>query len=236
MAVFDNVLVPWERVFIHRDPELCNGLFNRTGAMSQVMHQTSTKNLAKAEYMMALGFAIARSTNIDAHLHVQGLLAELIQHAEFVRSCIRASEADAAIGPSGLMTPAAMPLWTVRMMFPPMFIRACEIIQILGAGGLVSVPSYAELAGPAAADVAAYAQAANADAATRVKLFRLAFDTAVSSFSGRQQLYERYYSGDPVRLAGALYALYDKAPHIDRIHALLDELERRSAGVTQTPA
>ena len=236
MAVFDNVLVPWERVFIHRDPELCNGLFNRTGAMSQVMHQTSTKNLAKAEYMMALGFAIARSTNIDAHLHVQGLLAELIQHAEFVRSCIRASEADAAIGPSGLMTPAAMPLWTVRMMFPPMFIRACEIIQILGAGGLVSVPSYAELAGPAAADVAAYAHAANAAAATRVKLFRLAFDTAVSSFSGRQQLYERYYSGDPVRLAGALYALYDKAPHIDRIHALLDELERRSAGVTQTPA
>lgn len=227
MAIFDNVLVPWERVFIHRDPELCNGLFNRTGAMPQVMHQTSTKNLAKAEYMMALGFAIARSTNIDTHLHVQGLLAELIQHAEFVRSCLRASEADAAIGPSGLMTPAAMPLWTVRMMFPPMFIRACEIIQILGAGGLVSVPSYAELSGPAAADVAAYAQAANADAPTRVKLFRLAFDTAVSSFSGRQQLYERYYSGDPVRLAGALYALYDKAPHVERIHAMLNELERK---------
>ena len=44
-------------------------------AMPQVMHQTSTKNLAKAEFMMALGFAIARSTNIDAHLHVQGMLA-----------------------------------------------------------------------------------------------------------------------------------------------------------------
>ena len=227
MAIFDDVLVPWERVFIHRDPEMCNGLFNRTGAMAQVMHQTSTKNLAKAEYMMALGFAIAKSTNIDAHLHVQGMLAELIQSAEFVRSCIRASEADAAPGIGGLMTPAAMPLWTVRMMFPKMFVRACEIIQLLGAGGLVSVPSYAEFAGPAAADVATYAQAANADAPTRVKLFRLAFDTAVSSFSGRQQLYERYYSGDPVRLAGALYTLYDKEPHIYRIHAMLDELEAR---------
>jgi 4-hydroxyphenylacetate 3-monooxygenase len=31
MVVFDDVLVPWERVFIHRDPELCNGLYNRTG-------------------------------------------------------------------------------------------------------------------------------------------------------------------------------------------------------------
>jgi 4-hydroxyphenylacetate 3-monooxygenase len=228
MAVFDEVLVPWERVFIHRDPEMCNGLFNRTHAMLQVMHQTSTKNLAKAEYMMALGFAIARSTNIDAHLHVQGLLAELIEHTEFVRACLRASEADASISPlSGLMTPAAMPLWTVRMMFPKMFIRACEIIQILGAGGLVSVPSYAELDGPVAGDVMSYAQAANADARERVKLFRLAFDTAVSSFSGRQQLYERYYSGDPVRLAGALYALYDKTPHVERIRRMLDDLEGR---------
>jgi 4-hydroxyphenylacetate 3-monooxygenase len=83
------------------------------------------------------------------------------------------------------------------------------------------------------ADVEKYAQAANADAPTRVKLFRLAFDAAVSSFSGRQQLYERYYSGDPVRLAGALYALYDKDPHVARIHGMLDELESNAnAGMT----
>jgi 4-hydroxyphenylacetate 3-monooxygenase len=51
----------------------------------------------------------------------------------------------------------------------------------------------------------------------------------VSSFSGRQQLYERYYSGDPVRLAGTLYGLYDKDHHIDRIVEMLDELEARSS-------
>jgi 4-hydroxyphenylacetate 3-monooxygenase len=93
-----------------------------------------------------------------------------------------------------------------------------------GRRGLVAVPSYAELNGPAAADVNTYFQAANADAVTRIKLFRLAFDAAVSSFSGRQQLYERYYSGDPVRLAGTLYGLYDRDAHIDRIVAMLDEM------------
>jgi 4-hydroxyphenylacetate 3-monooxygenase len=227
MVIFDEVLVPWERVFIHRDPELCNGLYNRTGIMPQIMHQFSTKNLAKAEFMMGLAFAIAKSTNIDQHLHVQGMLAELIQYTEFSRACLRASEADAAPGPFGTMTPAAMPLWTVRMMFPKMFERMCEIIQILGAGGLVAVPSYAELGGPAAQDVATYFQAANADAATRIKLFRLAFDAAVSSFSGRQQLYERYYSGDPVRLAGTLYGLYDKDAHTNRILSMLDDLEAK---------
>jgi 4-hydroxyphenylacetate 3-monooxygenase len=232
MVIFDDVLVSWERVFIHRDPELCNGLYNRTGVMPQIMHQFSTKNLAKAEFMMGLAFAIAKSTNIDQHLHVQGMLAELIQYTEFSRACLRASEVDAAPRPFGTMTPAAMPLWTVRMMFSDMFRRSCEIIQILGAGGLVAVPSYAELDGPASADVATYFQAANADAATRIKLFRLAFDAAVSSFAGRQQLYERYYSGDPVRLAGTLYGLYDRETHIDRILAMLNDLEARQRGRT----
>ena len=55
----------------------------------------------------------------------------------------------------------------------------------------------------------------------------LAFDAAGSSFSGRQQLYERYYSGDPVRLAGALYAMYDKDAPVARIHKMLDELEAK---------
>jgi len=44
------------------------------------------------------------------------------------------------------------------------------------------VRSYAEIDGPAAADVETYFKAANADAKTRIKLFRLAFVAAVSSF------------------------------------------------------
>jgi 4-hydroxyphenylacetate 3-monooxygenase len=229
MVIFDNVLVPWERVFIHRDVDMCNGLYNRTGAMPQIMHQFSTKNLSKAEFMMSVAFAIARATKIDVHLHVQGMLAELIQFTELVRACLRASEVDATPNPSGFMTPAAMPLWTVRMMFPKMFVRMCEIIQTLGAGGLVAVPSYAELSGPLRNDVETYFQAANADARDRIRLFRLAFDAAVSSFSGRQQLYERYYSGDPVRLAGTLYDIYDKQAYVDRMVELLSHIEARHA-------
>ena len=231
MVVFDNVLVPWERVFIHRDVAMCNGLYDRTGAMPQVMHQFTTKNLAKAEFMMGLGFAIAKSTSIDQHLHVQGMLAELIQFTEFCRACLRASEVDAVPNPQGVFTPAAMPLWTVRMMFPKMFVRMCEIIQTLGAGGLVAVPSYAETKSPVWDDVERYFQSANADSRSRIRLFRLAFDAAVSSFSGRQQLYERYYSGDPVRLAGALYSLYDRDSYMQRIWDMLDRVKASQVAV-----
>jgi 4-hydroxyphenylacetate 3-monooxygenase len=73
--------------------------------------------------------------------------------------------------------------------------------------------------------VLTYFQAANVDAPSRIKLFRLAFDAAVSSFAGRQQLYERYYAGDPVRLAGALYNLYGKDEHIERIWEMLGKIQ-----------
>lgn len=229
MIVFENVLIPWERVFIHRNAALCNGLYNRSMAMNQIMHQFCTKNLAKAEFMMGLAFAIAKSTKIDQHLHVQGMLAEMIQFTEFVRACIRASEADAKPTPFGTLAPAEMPLWTIRMMFPKMFVRMQEIIQLLGAGGLVCVPSYAELSSGVSENVKEYFQSATLDSRSRIKLFRLGFDAAVSSFAGRQQLYERYYSGDPVRLAATLYNMYGKDEYMDRVWGMLDDIERRHA-------
>ncbi len=168
---------------------------------------------------------MARTTKVDEFLHIQGLLCDLINDVEVLRACLVAAEADARTMPHGLMVPAGGPLTAIRFMFPQMYRRACEAIQIIGAGGLVMVPSFAELAGPVAADIETYAQAAGADARSRIKLFRLASDAALSSFSGRQQLYERYFAGDPVRTAQGVYMGYDKEPHFERIWRLLEKFE-----------
>jgi 4-hydroxyphenylacetate 3-monooxygenase len=230
MVIFDDVRVPWERVFIYRDIDIFNGLYRRTGAQGPMAHQFVTKDWAKAEFMMALAFALVRTTKVDEFQHIQGGLAELINDVEVIRACILASEADAVPSAHGVMLPASGPLAAVRFLFPQMFRRACEIIQIIGAGGLFMVPSFAELDGPLSDAVHSYYQAANADARSRIKLFRLAYDASLSSFSGRQQLYERYFAGDPVRSAGGLYHAYDKEPHVERIWKLLDRYEKEARG------
>ncbi len=56
---------------------------------------------------------------------------------------------------------------------------------------------------------------------------RLGFDASLSSFSGRQRLYEQFYTGDPMRTQALLFNMYDKDTHIERIHAMLDDLEKR---------
>jgi 4-hydroxyphenylacetate 3-monooxygenase len=224
------VHVPWERVFIYRDVEVFNSLYRRTGALAPMAHQFVTKDLAKAEFMMALAFTLVRTTKVDEFLHIQGRLADLINDVEVIRACLLASEVGAAPSPYGVMLPASGPLNAMRFMFPQMFQRACETIQVIGAGGLFMVPSFAEFDGPLSDAVNTYYQAANADARSRIKLFRLAYDAALSSFSGRQQLYERYFAGDPVRSAGGLYHAYDKEAHVARIWTLLDRFEKEAAG------
>ncbi len=230
MVVFDDVLVPWERVVCYRDIDVHNTIYFTTGARFVLGYQTAIRDLAKAEFMMGLAFALARTTKVDEFLHIQGLLTELINDVEVLRSCLTAAEAAQTQLPHGLVVPAGGPLTAIRFLFPQMYRRACEIVQIIGAGGLVMVPSWGEFSGAAAGDVEAYAQAAGADARRRVKLFRLASDAALSSFSGRQQLYERYFAGDPVRSAQGVYMGYDKEPHVERIWRLLERWENEAEG------
>src|SRR5207249_6257626 len=47
VVVFDDVTVPWERVFLKGDPERCNAVFGATDAVIHMMHQVVTKNVAK---------------------------------------------------------------------------------------------------------------------------------------------------------------------------------------------
>jgi 4-hydroxyphenylacetate 3-monooxygenase len=179
--------------------------------------------------MLSLALKIARSTKIDEHLHVQGMLSEIIVFRETLKAVITASEAGAVKSPFGTMVPDANALWVVRMGFPKMFVRMQEIIQLLGASGLVAVPSLAETQGEAAEMVERFYQSANSSAVERIKLFRLAFDASMSAFAGRQQLYERYYTGDPVRLAGMLFNGYDKKPFHERMDRILADIEDRAA-------
>ena len=71
----------------------------------------------------------------------------------------------------------------------------------------MALPTEADAFGPGREDVERYLPVGAAiDGVDRVRLFRLAWDTCLSAFAGRQSLYEYYFFGDPVRMAGALVA------------------------------
>ena len=65
VVIFDNVLVPWERVFMHQDPELCNHAFAQTNAVVHMMHQVACGKLAKVEFIVGLLCAMAKASGKD---------------------------------------------------------------------------------------------------------------------------------------------------------------------------
>jgi len=120
-----------------------------------------------------------------------------------------------------VMTPAWDPLDAARNLYPHVYPRLIEIIQQLGASGLVAMPTLADVQGPLAEEVHTYYPSARLEAAERIPLFRLAWDTALSAFGSRQVHYERYFFGDPVRMASKVFEGHDRTESMDKVRAFL---------------
>jgi 4-hydroxyphenylacetate 3-monooxygenase len=223
VIVFDDVFVPWERVFLYGDPEMANGAFGATNAVIHMAHQVICKNIVKTEFMLGLVSLIVDTIAIEPYQHVHEKVAEIIIGLECMRGLKQAAEADARVDRWGIMTPARGPLDAARNLYPKLYPRFVEIVQQLSASGLMATPTLADIDGPMGPAIERFYTAARADARDRIALFRLAWDTAVSSFGSRQALYERFFFGDPVRMAGALFNTYDRQPYMDRVREFIRE-------------
>jgi 4-hydroxyphenylacetate 3-monooxygenase len=221
IVVFDDVLVPFERCFVLQNPELCNGIYIETSAAVHMTHQVVARTSAKTEFMLGLVSLLTESIGIEGFQHVQEKVAEVIIALEIVNALLKTAEHEGAANPFGVFTPAWGPLNAARNWYPKASQRFPEILRMLGASGLMALPTEADALGAGREDVERYLQGAAIDGIDRVRLFRLAWDTCLSAFAGRQALYEYFFFGDPVRMAGALVSGYDREPYKERVRSLL---------------
>jgi 4-hydroxyphenylacetate 3-monooxygenase len=222
VAVFDEVVVPWERVFLKGDSALCNGLFRFTNAFTHGIHQFTTKNLAKAELVLGVASLVAEAIGRTTLPFYQQLLGEVVDVVQTVRAYLLAAEADAVRDDHGDFVPNPDIISTARNFFPRAYPRLIEIVQLIGSGGLMATPTERDLAAPdIAGDIERYYQSATLMGRDRVRLFRLAWDLACSSFAGRQVLYERFFAGDLNVLLAGRFTGYDRTEAVARVQALL---------------
>jgi anthranilate 3-monooxygenase (FAD)/4-hydroxyphenylacetate 3-monooxygenase len=221
LLIFDDVLVPWERVFLYKDVALSNALYPDTNLRQYTGHQSAVRALVKLEFVTGVAMAVARAVKADAHLHVQEMLGECINYVEIVKSCISRAETEYETTPRGTVRPRFQPLMTLRTYLPKVYPRVIEIMQTIGAGGLMMMPSAADFESAIARDVNTYFQGAGASAIERSRIFKLAWDLAGEAFGSRQLQYERYFNGDPVRTTASNFLFYEKAGCEDLVRRAL---------------
>ena len=222
IVFFDDVLVPWERVFMYGDRHKCNTMSSVTGQYVHTGHQVVTKNVAKCEFVTGIASLMVETLGSGEIPQVQGLLAELVENLEITKALLTQSEVNAAVDEWGVMLPDRVPLNVARNLFIKMYPRMAEIIQLLGSSSLMALPSEGDFNGPLSEVLDAYLDTDTATARERVRLFRLAWDTACSAFGGRQVLYERYFQGDWMRNAALLLSIYDREPLMQQVREFLE--------------
>jgi anthranilate 3-monooxygenase (FAD) / 4-hydroxyphenylacetate 3-monooxygenase len=212
LVIFDDVLVPWERVFLHGDVDLANAIFPETSLRNYTAHQSGVRGLVKIQFAVGLAMAISQAVKTDGFLHVQHMLGECIEAVELIRGCIVRSEVEFETTGHGSVLPLYRPLQTVRTFLPRCYPRVIEVLQTIGAGGLLMMPTAADLTGPIGPEIEKFYQGADGLAGTdRIRLFKLAWDLCGETFGSRQLQYERYYAGDPMRSTAMNYQNYDRS-------------------------
>ena len=95
VVFFDDVLVPWERVFLLGDVELCNNYGTGTMSNAHTGYQVLNRCVVKSEFMLGLADLMVETLGSGSIPYVQEQVAEIITYRDMLRACLRAAEADA---------------------------------------------------------------------------------------------------------------------------------------------
>ena len=91
-VVFDNVFVPWERVFIYRNVELSRDQWRKTPSHLYGNHQAQTRYVTKLRFMAGLAQRMNETTGNSANPAVVGLMGELCSLVSIYEAMLHAHE------------------------------------------------------------------------------------------------------------------------------------------------
>ncbi|EGQ26368.1 4-hydroxyphenylacetate-3-hydroxylase [Sporosarcina newyorkensis 2681] len=222
IVVFDNVVVPWDRVFYYNNAEVAEEFPIQSSFHPFTKHQVLTRQIVKTEFVLGVAELLIETINISKHHHIQEKMSEIIIGLETMKALLEKSENNAELDEWGYMRPEIFPLKVAGNIFPKIYPRFTEIIQLIGASGMITLPTEKAFHSIIRNDLDLYLQGATKTAEERVKIFRLAWDLTMSSFGTRQTQYERYFFGDPIRLSSDLYKKYPKNEYVKVISNFLN--------------
>jgi 4-hydroxyphenylacetate 3-monooxygenase oxygenase component len=216
LAIFDNVLVPWERVFAARDIDTYNMI--RPSLPGYLWLQAVIRSTSKLRFMAGLATLVAQAVGRNELPRYQEMIGELVGNVELAEGLLqgaahqllenvtaRRGEAGITGGPSrriggshGTLNRGLIAVTAIRLFFPAVHEKAVQTIRLIGSSGLVMTPTERDFANPELEDILArHFRGSEKAARERVQIMKLAWDAISGEFGGRQLLYEFFFAGDP---------------------------------------
>src|SRR5947208_6473905 len=210
-VVFDNVCVPWERVFIYRNIELSRDQWWKTPSHLYGNHQAQVRYVTKLRFMIGIAQRMNEMTGNVANPAVQIMMGELAAWVSIYEHMLLSHETTAVIDDDGVLWPSRSGLYSAMALQSELNGRMLEIIRQLAGPAMITLPSSVRdfESAETARDVERYMRSASSDAKSKVALMRLAWDLIGSEFGSRHQQYEKFYGGASFLVKQNVYRNFD---------------------------
>jgi 4-hydroxyphenylacetate 3-monooxygenase len=221
LIYFDDVKVPWDRVFVHRDTDMCRAQFHDTMGHTMQNYQSQIRLAVKIQFLVAVARRIADTIGTSAMPAIREQLGRLAASAAMVEAMVWGMEA--AGGPhEGAYVPHKHFMYAAQVLTQDLYPKLINTIRELAGGALIMLPSSeADLADPELRRIIERTQRSPAmSPLARVKFLKAAWDAVGSEFASRHTQYEMFYAGAQFVTAGHSFRTYDWAG----AGALLDQL------------
>ncbi|GAB4070869.1 4-hydroxyphenylacetate 3-monooxygenase [Ancylobacter sonchi] len=224
IVYFDDVKVPWERVFVYRDTDMARAQWHDTPMHVYQNYQSQVRLMVKMRFLAGVARRLAETSGLIDMPAVKTKLGELSAEASMVEAFVLAMEAGGA-GYGDYFLPSRSLLYAAQVKTQDMYPKAVARLRDLAGGGVIMLPSSVrDFEDPYLRSIIDATQVSPVrDATERVRLFRMAWDAVGSEFASRHVQYEMFYSGASHITTANAYRTFDwgTALHmVDDIEAL----------------
>jgi 4-hydroxyphenylacetate 3-monooxygenase len=197
MVLCDNVKVPWEKVFVHDDAALSRDIYIKSPSHCFGNHQSNVRYWSKMRLLVGLCSKVANATGADQVPAVRETLGKMSAVESTIAGLVHGQINAYEEWPPGYVC------FNRRIMYAGLdwctqnYSKFIDELRELCGGGVFQMPAdISVMRDPRLAkEFSTYWQTPQADALTRMKLFKLAWDVVGSEFAGRHLQYEKFYAG-----------------------------------------
>jgi 4-hydroxyphenylacetate 3-monooxygenase len=207
---FDDVKVPWDRVFIAGDTAMVSKQFHATPAHVLQNYQCQVRLMVKMRFLMGVARRLAEMSGTINLPPVRDTLGQLAAEAAMVEGMVYGMEAKGTFH-NGFYVPDAHFLYSVQVLTQQLYPKLITSLRDLAGGGLIMLPSDIEdFANPEIARwIRKTQQSPVAGSDERVRFLKLAWDAIGSEFASRHTQYEMFYAGAGFVTRGHSFRTYD---------------------------